>query len=68
MKVKADEMEERILHLETELSELQSRESKLKEESEELFSQNTEMDDFASVVSHDLKEPLLKVISFSEMI
>ena len=68
MQVKAEEMEKRILHLEMEIDELQSKESKLMEESQELARKNTDLDDFASVVSRDLQEPLRKVIHFSDML
>jgi PAS domain S-box-containing protein len=68
IQIKAEEMEQRILRLEKEIDELQSKESELMEESQELARKNSDLDDFASVVSRDFEEPLRKVIHFSEML
>jgi PAS domain S-box-containing protein len=68
MQVKAKKMEQRIHKLELEIGELQSKESALMKESLELTRKNSDLDNFASVVSRDLGEPLRKVIHFSEML
>lgn len=61
-----DRVKERTKDLEREIEERKKIEEKLKHIMVELQRSNQELTDFASIASHDLKEPLRKVMTFSE--
>ena len=50
------------------LSKLRKLNGKLKEKNEELELYNKELDSFTYIASHDLKEPLRKILTFSALI
>jgi len=58
-------VEERTLALRQELAERQRAERQLEERNEELHRSNQELDDFAYIASHDLKEPLRGIHNFA---
>lgn len=67
-----EELEERVvertLELRQELSERQRAEQELEVRNEELHQSNKELDDFAYIASHDLKEPLRGIHNFSNFL
>jgi signal transduction histidine kinase len=58
-------VEERTLALRQELAERQRAEKELEERNEELHRSNQDLDDFAYIASHDLKEPLRGIHNFA---
>ena len=56
---------DRTLALRQELTERQRAESELEERNEELHRSNQELDDFAYIASHDLKEPLRGIHNYA---
>lgn len=58
-------VEERTLALRQELLERLRAENELEERNEELHRSNQELDDFAYIASHDLKEPLRGIHNYS---
>jgi signal transduction histidine kinase len=58
-------VQERTLELRQELAERQRAERELAERNEELHRSNQDLDDFAYIASHDLKEPLRGIHNFS---
>ena len=63
-----DRVVERTLELRQELSERQRAEQELEVRNEELHQSNKELDDFAYIASHDLKEPLRGIHNFSNFL
>lgn len=59
---------ERTLALRQELAERQRAEQELEVRNEELHQSNKELDDFAYIASHDLKEPLRGIHNFSNFL
>lgn len=59
---------ERTLALRQELAERQRAERELEVRNEELHQSNKELDDFAYIASHDLKEPLRGIHNFSNFL
>lgn len=59
---------ERTLALRQELAERQRAEKELEVRNEELHQSNKELDDFAYIASHDLKEPLRGIHNFSNFL
>jgi signal transduction histidine kinase len=58
-------VEERTRELETELAERRRAEAELAERNQQLAASNQELDDFAYIASHDLKEPLRGIHNYS---
>lgn len=58
-------VEERTLELKQELAERRRAESELEVRNQELHQSNKELDDFAYIASHDLKEPLRGIHNYS---
>jgi signal transduction histidine kinase len=58
-------VEDRTVALRQELTERQRAESELEERNEELHRSNQELDDFAYIASHDLKEPLRGIHNYA---
>lgn len=54
-----------IKNLGTAILEIKRLKKKLRQENKKLKKSNQELEDFAYVASHDLKEPLRKIVSFS---
>jgi PAS domain S-box-containing protein len=65
-----DQLEERVKartsELEQEVARRRKVEASLQEYSERLAASNRELEDFASIISHDLNEPLRKIRAFGE--
>lgn len=61
-------VKERTLELRQELAERQRAEQELEVRNEELHQSNKELDDFAYIASHDLKEPLRGIHNFSNFL
>ncbi|HXE80547.1 MAG TPA: ATP-binding protein [Vicinamibacterales bacterium] len=59
---------ERTAQLQTELRERQRAEQELARRNEELEQTNRELDDFAYIASHDLKEPLRGIHNYSQFL
>lgn len=59
---------ERTLELRQELAERQRAEQELEVRNEELHQSNKELDDFAYIASHDLKEPLRGIHNFANFL
>jgi signal transduction histidine kinase len=55
-----------LRNLNTAMLEVQRLQQKLKQENKKLKKSNAELEDFAYIASHDLKEPLRKITNFSE--
>jgi response regulator RpfG family c-di-GMP phosphodiesterase len=61
-----EELEQINKKLEIEIVERKSAEKKLKEYTRKLEESNRNLEDFAHIASHDLQEPLRKVLAFSD--
>jgi signal transduction histidine kinase len=59
---------DRTVALRQELTERQRAESELEERNEELHRSNQELDDFAYIASHDLKEPLRGIHNYASFL
>jgi len=63
-----ERVHERTRELSQELTERQRAERELERRNEELHQSNKELDDFAYIASHDLKEPLRGIHNFSNFL
>lgn len=63
--VKGEEVQS-IVFIGKDITDLKRAEEKLKQYNEELLRKNKELQDFAYIASHDLQEPLRKIITFAE--
>lgn len=63
--VKGEEVQS-IVFIGKDITDLKRAEEKLKQYNEELLRKNKELQDFAYIASHDLQEPLRKIITFGE--
>lgn len=61
-------VEDRTARLQQELRERQRAEQELAKRNEELVQTNRELDDFAYIASHDLKEPLRGIHNYSQFL
>jgi signal transduction histidine kinase len=62
----SEELEQINKKLEHEIIERKNAENKLKEYTKKLEESNRNLEDFAHIASHDLQEPLRKVLAFSD--
>ncbi|HBG25492.1 MAG: hypothetical protein A2Y10_14595 [Planctomycetes bacterium GWF2_41_51] len=60
--------ERKVAVLFKDITERKKAEQKMKELNEELKRSNTELEDFANIISHDLREPLRAVTAFMELL
>lgn len=61
-----DEDVQSIVFIGKDITDLKKAEEKLKQYNEELLKKNKELQDFVYIASHDLQEPLRKIIAFGE--
>lgn len=57
-----------VAKLESEVAGRRQAEKALQLKTEELLRSNTELDQFATIVSHELQEPVRKILTFGEML
>ena len=68
VKERTTELEQAKNGLETEIVQRKRAEAKLERQAQELARSNGELEQFASVASHDLQEPLRKIQAFGDML